>query len=189
MNDDAPQKMQEWQSRCGQAVWRVMRVDTRERTVKCEAVRLPDDSLGEPGDTAEFDLDQFIDEIGSQWFLSADVPERDWEVTWGFYCDRRVYRGPSTFLAGLNYARVHRKGCRIDVGGRAYRVLDMLTLDEGGDDQTEEETEFFERCADIGSRFKWRGSFDHSKNWKTKEEWARLEADRRELEQYFGRSR
>lgn len=44
-------------------------------------------------------------------------------------------------------------------------VMDMTTLDENGDQQTDEEIEFFESCAAIGARFATRPTWNNSKNW------------------------
>lgn len=159
---------------------RVYSIDWKEREITLEILGgLSDeaeDSGTRVGDHFTMSLDEFLDDIGRDFVLETDIPERDWLVSWGYYCDRRAYRGPSTFLAGLNYARVHRKGCRIDVAGRGYDVQDQSDLDECGDNKTDEEQDFFDRCAAIGAKFQWRDSFDHSKNWKSKEEWAALKS-------------
>lgn len=97
---------------------------------------------------------------------AVEMIERDWRVTWGYYSDRECYRGPNTWLAGLNYARAHRKGRRVDVGGSCAWVLDQLELDEGGDRKTEDEQAFFDECAHVGTRFSWRSTWKHSRNWR-----------------------
>jgi len=112
---------------------------------------------------------------------------RDWRVCHGYYMDRDAYRGPSTFLAGLNYARIHRKPYSLDAGGHGTGVYDMATMDEDGDQQTEDEQEFFDACAKIGFKFKWRKSFDHSKNWKTVEQWDAINRARNDADERGGR--
>lgn len=91
---------------------------------------------------------------------------RDWQVAHGFYCDRFAYSGSSTILAGLNWARLHRKPHRCDAGGCSRRVVDCASYDTNGDAQTDEEKYFFDQCAIIGKRFKDRRTWDSSKNWK-----------------------
>jgi len=117
----------------------------------------------------------------------APAPVRNWQVSHGYYLDRVAYQGESTFFAGLNHARVHRRPYGLDAAGHLHRVLDMETLDEDGDQQTDDEREFFDKCADIGGRFKWRKSFDHSKNWKTCEQWDAIKRARNDADERGGR--
>ena len=91
--------------------------------------------------------------------------ERNWLVAHGFYCDRHAYKGPNTFLAGLAIARLHRKPYPVDPAGHAISVTDLDTADIDGDCKTDEEEDFFEACAEIGSKFPYR-KWDHSKNWR-----------------------
>ncbi len=93
------------------------------------------------------------------------MSDREWRVSWGYYSDRHAYEGSNTFLAGLNHARTCRKGRDVDTAGSFPEVIDLSTLDEDGDQKTEEEESFFQSCSLIGMGYKWRGTWDHSWNW------------------------
>lgn len=80
--------------------------------------------------------------------------ERDWSITTGFYAEHQFWRGGSTFLAGLNWARLHRHWPFGPgrVPHTAHSIVDLDSLDEGGDSKTDDESEFFDRCAMVGAR-------------------------------------
>lgn len=109
----------------------------------------------------------------------------DWHIQTGFYCEGHYWSGSSTFLAGLNYARLHRSWPfdPMVLPHTVHGILNHDNLDEDGDDQSEEEREFFDRCARAGVRvgLRLRGKTRMGRDAYTREGQRRLDA-RRESE-------